>query len=214
MAEVSFAKSFLSTLDSRPQKITPDHVEDPRTYPARSPYTLPRPAKQMTRPHRRAPGSEPGITVSVRPLLQRGGNDVVTELLAQPPGTSVLDIKAAVAARAGVPAARVRLLHRKKPVPDTRVLRDLVGEDGGAAVVELAFMVMGGAGGGAAPAAAATQAPPAPGVVVAEGLAGTAVLGTEEFWGDLRGFLQQRVRDEAVAEEALGRFRGAWEGRS
>lgn len=172
----------------------------------------------MTRPHRRAPaGSEPGITVSVRPLLQRGGNDVstTTELLAQPPGTSVLDIKAAVAARAGVPAARVRLLHRKKPVPDTRVLRDLVGEDGGA-VVELAFMIMGGGGGGSAAAAtqAATQAPPATGVVVAEGLAGTAVLGTEEFWGDLRGFLQQRVRDEAVAEEALGRFRGAWEGRS
>lgn len=40
MTEVSFAKSFLSALDSRPQKLSPDHVEDPKSYPARPPVRL------------------------------------------------------------------------------------------------------------------------------------------------------------------------------
>jgi hypothetical protein len=35
MTELSFAKSFLTTLDSRPNKISAEHVEDPKTYPAR-----------------------------------------------------------------------------------------------------------------------------------------------------------------------------------
>jgi len=39
MTEVSFARSFLSTLDARPIKISADHVEDPRTYPARGPVS-------------------------------------------------------------------------------------------------------------------------------------------------------------------------------
>lgn len=37
MTEVAFAKSFLAALDSRPQKLSPDHVEDPKSYPARPP---------------------------------------------------------------------------------------------------------------------------------------------------------------------------------
>lgn len=40
MAEVSFAQTFLTTLDSRPIKLSPDHVEDPRNYPARQPVSL------------------------------------------------------------------------------------------------------------------------------------------------------------------------------
>jgi len=35
MTELSFAKSFLATLDSRPTRLSADHVEDPRSYPAR-----------------------------------------------------------------------------------------------------------------------------------------------------------------------------------
>jgi hypothetical protein len=48
---------------------------------------------------------------------------------------------------------------------------------------------------------------------VAQGLSGEGVLKTEAFWEDLKGYLQQRVRDEGVAGDALGVFRGAWEGR-
>lgn len=33
MTEVSFAKSFLAALDNRPQKLSADHVEDPKSYP-------------------------------------------------------------------------------------------------------------------------------------------------------------------------------------
>lgn len=36
MAEVNFARSFLAMLDTRPIKLSGDHVEDPKSYPARS----------------------------------------------------------------------------------------------------------------------------------------------------------------------------------
>lgn len=48
---------------------------------------------------------------------------------------------------------------------------------------------------------------------VAQGLSGPAVLETEEFWEDLKGYLQQRIRDEKTAEEVVGKFRGAWSGK-
>jgi len=41
MTELSFAKSFLQTLDARPSKLSPTHVEDPKTYPARGAVRLP-----------------------------------------------------------------------------------------------------------------------------------------------------------------------------
>lgn len=41
MTEVTFAKSFLTALDSRPQKLSADHVEDPKSYPARPPVRRP-----------------------------------------------------------------------------------------------------------------------------------------------------------------------------
>lgn len=34
MSELSFAKQFLTALDSRPAKISADHVADPKNYPA------------------------------------------------------------------------------------------------------------------------------------------------------------------------------------
>lgn len=37
MAEVGFAKTFLSSLDSRPVKLSANHVEDPKSFPARPP---------------------------------------------------------------------------------------------------------------------------------------------------------------------------------
>jgi len=40
MSDLSFARTFLATLDSKPSKISPEHVEDPRTYPARGAVLL------------------------------------------------------------------------------------------------------------------------------------------------------------------------------
>lgn len=49
MAEVSFAQTFLTTLDSRPIKLPADHVEDPRNYPARQPVRSPHPLTPLGR---------------------------------------------------------------------------------------------------------------------------------------------------------------------
>jgi hypothetical protein len=44
------------------------------------------------------------------------------------------------------------------------------------------------------------------------GPSGKEVLATEEFWSDLKGFLTQRLKDEAEGERVLGVFRKAHEG--
>lgn len=49
---------------------------------------------------------------------------------------------------------------------------------------------------------------PAP---VAQGPSGAEVLGSQEFWTDLKGFLLQRIRDEGESEKLVDVFRGAWE---
>jgi len=72
--------------------------------------------------------------------------------------------------------------------------------------VEFSIMVMGGAA-----SVANSDGPTAP---VAQGLSGSKLLDTEEFWVDLKGFLIQRLRDEGEGEKALEIFRGAWNGSS
>ena len=45
---------------------------------------------------------------------------------------------------------------------------------------------------------------------VAQGQSGRDMLGWEEFWSDLKGFLVQRVRNEVLGNELLDVFRAAW----
>lgn len=104
----------------------------------------------------------------------------------------------------------MRLLVRKKPVADSKILKELVGD--GDKEVEFSVMVLGGAA--ALPAAAGKTDEKEKHKHVAQGLSGRDVLQTEEFWTDLGGFLQQRIRDETAAEELVGVFRGAWNGMS
>ncbi|OIW27464.1 hypothetical protein CONLIGDRAFT_645732 [Coniochaeta ligniaria NRRL 30616] len=223
MTEVSFARTFLSALDSKPAKISADHVEDPRSYPSRPPYILPRQQKPFNpptaSPPSSIPGSEPSLTVTLKSLRNP---PLDLRLASQPPTASVLDIKHAVAQRTGLPLDKMRLLVRKKPVADSKILRDLLGgpEERG---VEFTVMVLGGAAtlaaatgaGGAADKPAGEEEVAAGGEDkhVAVGLSGTDVLRTDEFWTDLGGFLQQRIRDEKAAGEVVGVFRGAWERR-
>ncbi|KAK0651351.1 cell-cycle control medial ring component-domain-containing protein [Cercophora newfieldiana] len=219
--EVSFAKSFLSLLDTKPTKITADHVEDPTNYPASTPHTLPlapsqRPlAKRTTRPASLStPGSTPALTVLVR-SLRNPPLDISLPAL-EITTTSALDIKNAVHAATGIPTDKLKLLYNKKPVGDSKTLKDVLGD--GAATkgsMEFSVMVMGGAATLAAAAAAKEAATTSgSGGDVAQGLSGERVLATGEFWSDLRGFLQQRVRDEKVAGEAADVFEKAWKGRS
>lgn len=92
---------------------------------------------------------------------------------------------------------------------------------GGTGGLELGVMVMGGwsgsvgkkavqVGGGGGVVEKGGAGGSGGGPVVAQGLSGRAVLETEAFWGDLKGFLEQRIRDEAVAGEVVEIFRGAW----
>lgn len=45
--------------------------------------------------------------------------------------------------------------------------------------------------------------------VPAAGISGKDVLATEEFWGDLKGFLVQRLKDEKEGERVWSLFKGA-----
>ncbi|AEO71549.1 uncharacterized protein THITE_2093046 [Thermothielavioides terrestris NRRL 8126] len=260
--ELAFAKSFLSLLDSKPTKISADHVEDPRSYPGSTPYIIPRHPtfKPFSKRPRTTTTTTTGTTSSQEnnqpapsaqqkqqliPVTLRSPRNPPLEvsLPPQPPTTSLGEIKELFAARTGLPVDKVKLLFGKKPVGDSKALGELLllgggaggggsgsgGEGGEGAVVELGVMVLGGAATAAAAAAAAgvkkeggeeeeegagAGAEKAAAAAVAQGLHGEGVLATGQFWEDLRGFLQQRIRDEGVAEEACGVFKGAWERRS
>ncbi|KAI6085586.1 cell-cycle control medial ring component-domain-containing protein [Hypoxylon rubiginosum] len=203
MTEVSFAKSFLAALDSRPLKLSPDHVEDPKNYPARGAYILSKVPKPMTK--RKAtsiPGQERSLTVIVK-SLRNPPLDI--KLLSQTPNTSVLDIKTAVSKETGIPVDKMKLLHKKKPTSDSKVLKDLSSEADTS--VEFSVMVMGGA-------AAIKLTPAHTQGEVAQGQSGDEVLETKEFWDDLRGFLLQRIRDEKTAGDLIDTFQAAWKAKS
>jgi hypothetical protein len=233
----------------------PAYIQHTLTPPQTKQYTLPRhpTTKPFSKPPSKlAPGAattttsptsttatpSTASTINVKLLSPRNPPFELT-LPAQPPNTSLAEIKEQVAHETGLPLAKIKLLHGKKPVGDSKLLRELVavgGADGvGAGELELGVMVLGGAAGfslkkkevvveeavkeqegeGEGDKMQGVEGAVADGAAsVAQGLSGEGVLATGEFWEDLRGFLQQRVRDERVAGEALGVFKGAWEGRS
>ncbi|EJP65597.1 hypothetical protein CRV24_006922 [Beauveria bassiana] len=213
MAETAFAKTFLTTLSGRPAVLSPDHVEDARNFPSRPPYILPRMPTEMSKPRGRAaaaPGQERSVTVTLR-SLRNPPLDIT--LAAQALDTSLLDVKQAAAARARIPADKLKILHNKRPVPDSKILRDVVGE-GQATVVEFSVMVIGGAAailpeetmdvdGDAGEGAAAAKRRRAE--------KGEAAVEQDRFWEDLNGFLMQRVKDEDTAAELTTVFKNAWE---
>ncbi|KAH8820577.1 cell-cycle control medial ring component-domain-containing protein [Xylogone sp. PMI_703] len=196
MTEVSFAQSFLSALSSRPTKISSEHVEDPRTYPARSAYILPKMPKPLPKRQKLAPGQERSISVALK-SLRNPPLDI--HLSSQALSTSVLALKEEVSSQASIPVDKIRILYKKKPVTDSKVLKDLVGEDEQA--VEFSVMVIGGA-------AAVVVKDEAP---TAQGSSGASELATDEFWGDLKGYLVQRLRDEKEGERVFGVFKTAWD---
>ncbi|KAK8199717.1 cell-cycle control medial ring component [Phyllosticta capitalensis] len=236
MTELAFAKQFLSALDARPMRISPDHVVDPREYPAQPAFTLPKPPSgprlKRARPTANdTPGSSSpaaasataGTTVTLKPTRPSPSTPALTLPTPQPPHTSIHALKTAYATASGLPVDKIKLLYKKKPVGDTKTLKDVLGDTEAASEAEFSVMVMGGA------AAAAAASSPAgtpervtsPGVstpsAAAEGplaqpvQSGEQVAESNRFWSDLEGFLAQRVKDEAVAKRMTGVFRSAWE---
>lgn len=127
--------------------------------------------------------------------------------------TSIFDIKTAYAKETNGAVDKTRLLYNKKPVPDSKTLKDVIGSS---TDKEIAFtvMVMGGGATAAPPVTAAksgttdTEMAEAP---ASEPLEGAAALNSQEFWTDLKGFLLQRIRDESEAEKVTAVFKKAWQ---
>ncbi|KAH0534077.1 hypothetical protein FGG08_007323 [Glutinoglossum americanum] len=204
MTESSFAKQLLSALDSRPVVISSDHVEDPRKYPARPAYTLPKMPHPMKKRKRLDPGQEASVDVTMK-SLRNPPLDIT--LSGQPLSTSILNLKTAISEKFGIPIDKIRLLLKKKPCPDSKTIKDLVSE--GEGEVELSIMIIGGQtvtmserDGGPASGSSGTPA--------AQGTGGGIQLDSE-FWHDLKDFLCRRLKNEAGAETVHGVFKNAWD---
>lgn len=167
-------------------------------------YILPKMPKPMSKRDGSsiAPGQERSLVVTVRSLRNPPLDLRLSSLSLT---TSVHDVKTSVAKETGISEDKIKILHKKKPIPDSKVLKDLVSKDD--TTVEFSVMVMGGASAAVATAAANTDQRKE----VAQGLSGTDVLQTQEFWQDLQGFLLQRIRDEQVVGGLTDTFRTAWE---
>lgn len=235
MTELTFTKSYLSTLDSRPLRLQPDFIAPPQSLQLTGPYTLPRMPNPMHKPS--SPNDDPTTAATTTPPT----NDLTITLKSQrnppldlkltavdPTTTSILDLKDRIVEEMSnkIEAKKVKILYARKPVSDTKTISEAVGADAptGGNEVEFAVMVMGWSGGvpvkdgGGAGVEGKTDTEKAEevgGAGKGEGEQGVGVgaLEGKEFWGDLRGFLQQRLKDEGAAEEVVGVFEGAWRGR-
>ncbi|CAD6453436.1 f48870f1-e50a-4415-a70f-abb1a2396cc8 [Sclerotinia trifoliorum] len=205
MTELIFAKSFIQTLESRPFKITADHVEDPKNYPSRGATILPKMRKPPAKRQKLAPGQERSIYVSLK-SSRNPPLDVTLSALS--PNTSILNLKESLSEKEGIPVEKLRILYNKKPVGDAKVLKDVIGEE--ETKVEFSIMVMGGA------ASVRKVDTPEKGAEapVAQGPSGLESLAGEEFWSDLQGFLVQRLRNEEQGNKVFEVFKKAWEGSS
>jgi hypothetical protein len=156
---------------------------------------MPRP---LAKKQKLAPGQERSLSVTLK-SLRNPPLDITLPSL--PLSTSILSLKESTSEQTSIPTSKLRLLWNKKPVQDSKTLKDVVGEEYEGVKVELGVMVIGGAAG----VKREEEVEP---VVAATGY-GEEVLKTKEFWGDLRTFLVQRLKDEAEGERGWGVFRKA-----
>ncbi|KAK5938066.1 hypothetical protein PMZ80_009655 [Knufia obscura] len=164
MTEVSFAKSFLTTLDNKPSKYQQNHIFDPNTFGVRIPFTLPKlphpqhplapkPQNDLSTPIPSAPpGAEraTSTTNTINITLKSSRNPTMAlSLPSTPPTTTIASLKQQVHAHLGGPDVvtstdKIKLLLNKKPVPSSKqTVADIVDEN--TKELELGVMVMGGA---------------------------------------------------------------------
>src|SRR5579859_3799045 len=99
---------------------------------------MPRP---LPKKQKLAPGQERSLTVALK-SLRNPPLDI--SLSSQPLSTSILSLKEAITSQTSIPVSKLRILYQKKPVPDSKILKDVVGEDT-SNKVEFSVMVIGGA---------------------------------------------------------------------
>lgn len=124
----------------------------------------------------------------------------------------------AYATKSGGDVSKIKLLYNKKPTTDSKTLKDLLGDAADTTKdVEFSVMVMGGGAPGkaaASPAASPAIEIPQPDMVtvpVAQGPSGAKLLESASFWEDLKGFLQQRLKDEGEAARLASLWKTSWE---
>lgn len=161
--------------------------------------------KPMSKPTTLLPGQERSVKVTLK-SLRNPPLDIA--LPSTPTSTSILDLKADLSRRARIPVEKLKILHSKKPVPDSKVLKDLIGDDESVTAVEFSVMVLGGA------ASVLPEESAKPATTTEGEPTGVAALETDAFWADLKGFLSQRLRDEAQAEELSRLFKTSWESKA
>ncbi|KAL8773870.1 MAG: hypothetical protein Q9209_001300 [Squamulea sp. 1 TL-2023] len=249
MTEISFAKSFLATLDNRPIKLQSDHVADLKTLELKGAetctnlsscqqYTLPRypssppmqhPSTSTTTSQSQPPTSSTDntITITLRSLKSPPLN---LPLPSQSFSTSIFELKQRVAKELQRENTDgIKLLYQRKPCSDAKTVKEVIGDEGAkSGEVELGVMVVGGAASAPAAGAESKKEVGEKGeedvkmggveegkseVPAAQGPSGEEVLGSAEFWDDLKGWLMQRVRDEGKAEEAWSLFKRGWDER-
>ncbi|KAI4225306.1 MAG: hypothetical protein L6R36_004006 [Xanthoria steineri] len=224
MTELSFAKSFLSTLDNRAIKLQPDHAADLKTLELKGPYTLPRyassPTMQLPSSGSQQPppsaNNENTISITLRSLKTPPLN---LTLPSQALVTSIFDLKQRVAKEIQRESTEgIKILYQRKPCSDAKTVGEVVGEEG-AKEVEFGVMIVGvGAGGASVAGGEDVKMGERVGegkgeVPAAQGQSGEEVLGSAEFWDDLKGWLMQRVRDEGKADEVWSLFKRGWDER-
>ncbi len=169
---------------------------------------MPQPMKKR---QKLAPGQERSVKVRLR-SFRNPPLDMICS--GQSLSTSIHDLKQSVSEQSAIPSDKTKLLYKKKPCPDSKTLKELLAD--GDVDVEFSVMVMGGAPSTTVdtPVESQTPAEGAPEASVAQGPSGEALLESEQFWEDLKGFMMQRLKDEKISTELKGVFREAWAGHS
>lgn len=185
----------------------------------------------FTKPSQRSASNEPSeapatsgpqqgtLSITLSPLRQTPTSPAPVTIAAHSK-TSIYDLKAQLATKTGYAADKLKILWERKPVTDSKTVTEATGAQSGS--LEMGVMYVGAPtsasssneGSAADRQPSTSDAKPVASAntgvdetPVAQGLSGKAVLDSEDFWEDLRGFVVQRVRDQGVADEAVERWR-------
>ena len=147
------------------------------------------------------PGQEHAVSVTLKSMRNP---PLEITLPAQSITSTVADLKATVVEKTGAQIDKVRLLLKKRPCQDSKILKELVEENHDS--IEFSVMIMGGLA--SLPtkkedSAVGSDAGPD------TRTKGAAAVETEEFWADLKGFLMQRLGDEQEANSLASTFKAS-----
>ncbi|KAL8646902.1 MAG: hypothetical protein Q9226_006663 [Calogaya cf. arnoldii] len=163
------------------------------------------------------------ISITLRSLKSPPLN---LQLPSQSRTTSIFELKQRVAKEIGSESTEgIKVLYARKPCSDSKTVGEVVGDEAGKEV-EFGVMVVGGGVSAAVTAGAGSASVGGEDVKMggvakegkgevpaAQGQSGEEVLGSAEFWDDLKGWLMQRVRDERKADEVWSLFKRGWDER-